>query len=63
MTRPGRSCKKIEKEDPRIHFREIVNQVEYTKAQYQLGDGRAVGRRDPRRARGVPVPARYPRDR
>jgi multidrug efflux pump subunit AcrB len=26
--------KKIEKEDPRIHFREIVNQVDYTKAQY-----------------------------
>src|SRR5207342_208892 len=26
--------KKIEKEDPRVHFREIVNQVEYTKQQY-----------------------------
>jgi multidrug efflux pump subunit AcrB len=25
---------KIEKEDPRIHFSEIVNQVDYTKAQY-----------------------------
>src|SRR6187455_3417287 len=26
--------KKIEKEDPKIQFREIVNQVDYTKAQY-----------------------------
>jgi multidrug efflux pump subunit AcrB len=26
---------KIEKEDPRIHFREIVNQVDYTKDQYK----------------------------
>jgi multidrug efflux pump subunit AcrB len=26
--------RKLEKEDPRIHFSEIVNQVDYTKAQY-----------------------------
>ena len=26
--------KKIEKENPRVRFREIVNQVDYTKAQY-----------------------------
>src|SRR5215204_2058612 len=26
--------RKLEKEDPRIHFTEIVNQVDYTKAQY-----------------------------
>ena len=34
MTRPGPSCSKIEKENPRVHFKEIVNEVDYTKAQY-----------------------------
>ena len=54
---------KIEKEDPRIHFREIVNQVEYTKAQYNSAMEGPVGRRHPRGARRLPVPARFPRDR
>ena len=29
-----KELRKIEKEDPRIKFREIVNEVDYTKAQY-----------------------------
>ena len=54
--------RKIEKDDPRIRFVEIINQVDYTKDQYQLGDGRPDRGRGPRRARRVPVPARLPRD-
>src|SRR5688572_23522694 len=36
--------RKLEKEDPRIHFTEIVNQVDYTKAQYHSAiDGLWLG--------------------
>ena len=31
----GRSCRAIEKENPKVHFSEIFNTVDYTKAQYR----------------------------
>ena len=33
--------RKLEKENPKVRFSEIFNTVDYTKAQYQVGDGRA----------------------
>ena len=36
--------RKIEKEDPRIRFVEIVNQVDYTKDAISFGDGRPVAK-------------------
>src|SRR5207342_3974985 len=43
-----KELKKIEKEDPRIHFRETFNAVEYTKLQYssameRLWEGASLG--------------------
>ena len=58
----GRSCKKLEKENPKVHFSEVFTTVDYTKAQYSLGDGRPDRGRGPRGPRRPPVPARHPRD-
>ena len=57
-----KELRKIEKEDPGIRFLEIFNSVDYTKQQYQLGDGGPDRRRHPGRAGRLPVPARHPRD-
>ena len=62
MTTAWEELRKIEKENPKVHFSEIFNTVDYTKAQYHSAmEGLCEGA-DPRRARRLPVPARHPRD-
>ncbi len=58
-----KELKALEKENPKVHFSEVFNTVDYTKAQYTLRDGGPDRRRDPRRSRRAPVPARHSRDR
>ena len=57
-----KELKKLEKENPKVHFPEVFNTVDYTKAQIPFGDGRADRGRHPGGFGGAAIPPRHPRD-
>ena len=57
-----KELKKLEAENPKVKYSEVFTTVDYTKAQYTLGDGGPDRGRDARRPRRPAVPSRHPRD-
>ena len=61
-TRPGRSCDKLEKENPEGPVHRALQHRRLHQGAVHIGDGRPDRGRGPRRPRRLPVPARHPRD-
>ncbi len=56
-----KELKALQKENPKVTFSEVFTSVDYTKAQYEFGDGGPHRGRDSRGSRGASVPPRHSR--